>query len=270
MPIPLEDNFCDIIAKAMRGLALTDAQVAAAANVTPAAVHDLRTGSWDEATARAIAPGLQLRPDALADSGNVAWNPAPIALAGLAQINTPFQDMTVNAYLVWDPESRIAAAFDTGVDVSEQLATIARAGLRLEAIYLTHTHGDHVYELDRFREKTGAPAFVGDREPFEGAEIFPAGREFALSALKIETRLTWGHSKGGISYVITGLAHPLAIVGDALFAGSMGGGAVSYDAAMETNHAELFSLPDDTIVCPGHGPLTTIGEEKAHNPFYRL
>jgi glyoxylase-like metal-dependent hydrolase (beta-lactamase superfamily II) len=57
-------------------------------------------------------------------------------------------------------------------------------------------------------------------------------------------------------------------VGDALFAGSMGGGMVSWEQALRTNRAQLFSLPDDTIVVPGHGPLTTIGEEKAHNPFY--
>jgi glyoxylase-like metal-dependent hydrolase (beta-lactamase superfamily II) len=58
------------------------------------------------------------------------------------------------------------------------------------------------------------------------------------------------------------------VVGDALFASSMGGCKISYEAGLGTNRSELFSLSDDTVVCPGHGPLTTIGEEKAHNPFY--
>ena len=71
-----------------------------------------------------------------------------------------------------------------------------------------------------------------------------------------------------MSYVITGLAKPLVIAGDAIFAGSMGGGMVSYTEALETGRAGLMTLPDETVVCPGHGPLTTIGEEKRHNPFF--
>ena len=60
----------------------------------------------------------------------------------------------------------------------------------------------------------------------------------------------------------------MAIVGDALFAQSMGGGMVSYRDALETNRKALFTLPDDTVVCPGHGPMTSIGEEKRVNPFF--
>ena len=67
---------------------------------------------------------------------------------------------------------------------------------------------------------------------------------------------------------MSGLPRLLAIVGDALFAGSMGGGLVSYDDALRNNREQILSLPDDTILCPGHGPLTTVGEEKRHNPFF--
>jgi glyoxylase-like metal-dependent hydrolase (beta-lactamase superfamily II) len=86
--------------------------------------------------------------------------------------------------------------------------------------------------------------------------------------LKIETRQTSGHARGGITYVVSGLPRRVAVVGDALFAASMGGGAVSYEEALRTNRKEIFSLPDDTIICPGHGPLTTVGEQKKHNAFY--
>jgi len=57
-------------------------------------------------------------------------------------------------------------------------------------------------------------------------------------------------------------------VGDAIFAASMGGGAVSYEEALRTNRQQIFTLPDATVLCPGHGPLTTVGEQKRHNPFY--
>ena len=89
-----------------------------------------------------------------------------------------------------------------------------------------------------------------------------------MGALRLETRLTSGHSVGGITYVVSGLARPVAVVGDALFAGSMGGGMVSYADALANNRRHILSLPDPTVVCPGHGPLSTVGEEKQHNPFF--
>jgi glyoxylase-like metal-dependent hydrolase (beta-lactamase superfamily II) len=68
--------------------------------------------------------------------------------------------------------------------------------------------------------------------------------------------------------VVRGLARTVAIVGDAIFAGSMGGGAVSYQDALKTNRENILSLPDETVLCPGHGPLTTVGEQKKVNPFF--
>ena len=268
MAIPLEDTFSDIVGKAMRGLQITDARLADLAGVTAEAVNQLRDGAWDETTARAVAPALGLKADALCALGHRAYSPAPIALGGLAQFNTPFEDMTVNSYLVWDASSGEAIAFDTGADCTGMLALIAEKNLRLKLILLTHTHGDHIFDLDRLKSKTGAPAFVGDREPIDGAESFASGRSWTVGSLKIESRLTWGHSKGGITFFVTGLARPVAIVGDAVFAGSMGGGGVSYTAALQTNRDEILTLPSDTILCPGHGPLTTVGEEREHNPFF--
>ena len=268
MAIPLEDSFSDIVGKAMRGLKLTDAHAAELAGVAPDAINRLRDGEWNEAVARKVAPVLGLKAAALADLGNRAWLPDPVGIEGLAQFNTVFEDMTVNAYLVWDPASKQAVAFDTGTDIGGQLDLIAAKSLRLSLILLTHTHGDHVFDLDRLKEKTGAPAFVSRREPLDGAEPFDAGRKFSAGGLEIETRLTWGHSKGGITFVVSGLSRPVAIVGDAMFAGSMGGGGVSYPDALHTNREEILTLPDETILCPGHGPLTTVGEQKTHNPFF--
>jgi hydroxyacylglutathione hydrolase len=82
--------------------------------------------------------------------------------------------------------------------------------------------------------------------------------------------LTSGHSPGGMTFVVTGLSRPVAIVGDSLFAGSMGGGNVSYDDALRNNREKILTLPDETIVCPGHGPLTSVGKEKRDNPFFAM
>lgn len=269
MDIPIEDFAEDIIGKAIRGLGLSIRQLADASGVSPAQIDALLKGRFDEAAARSIAPHLGLSPDALAESGNTSWRPAPVELDGLAAFNTPWKDMRVNAYLVWDPATKSAAAFDTGADASTMIAFAEDHELEVGAVYLTHTHGDHVADLGRVLDAFGGPpAFVSELEPLGGAAPINAGHRSQIGALSIETRHTWGHSPGGHSYLIHGLDRPVAIVGDALFAGSMGGGVVSYADALATNRAHLFTLPDDTVVCPGHGPMTSIGEEKAHNPFF--
>jgi glyoxylase-like metal-dependent hydrolase (beta-lactamase superfamily II) len=268
MLIPLEDNYTDVIGKVMRGIPFSDSQVAGTAGISVGALQSLRDGNFDEAAARAICPVLHLGADALVAMGKKAWKPEPVEVRGVAAFNTPFEDMTVNSYVVFDAAAREAVAFDTGADASGMLEFLAKEKLAVTLILLTHTHGDHILELDRLKEKTGAPAFVGNREPIEGAEPFVEGREFRCGALKIGTRLTWGHSKGGITYVVSGLERSVAIVGDAIFASSMGGGGVSFADAHRTVREQILTLPDETVICPGHGPMTTVREEKAHNPFF--
>ena len=265
---PLEDTFADVITKSMRGMVLSDACVAERANCSAREVQTLRCGEWNASIAKQIAPILHLNAKALVSLADGSAVPHEAAPAGVRAFSTPFEDMLVNSYLVWDPTSLKAFAFDTGADCTPMLDCIAAENLKLEAVLLTHTHGDHIFELDRLCSKTGAPAFVNEREPLDGAESFAAGRVWLEGGLRIESRLTWGHSKGGTSFVIQGLEKPVAVVVDALFAASMGGGMVSYADALSTNREQLFTLPKETVICPGHGPLTTIGWERVHNAFF--
>jgi hydroxyacylglutathione hydrolase len=267
--IPLEDNVGDIIGKAQRGLGVSDSELAKEAGVDLQTIRKLREGDSDEAALRCVAPVLGLAAGPLWELANGEWRPERIdERDGFAQFNTRYHDMTVNAYLVWDPASRVAVAFDTGGDSSEMVRFASRHKLNVQLILLTHAHPDHVADLPRLREETGADVFVPAREPVSGAEPIDEGKHFRLGNLEIDTRLTWGHSQGGMTYVVTGLAHPIAIVGDSLFAGSMGGGNVSYQDALQNNLEKILTLPDETIICPGHGPMTTVGEEKVHNAFF--
>jgi hydroxyacylglutathione hydrolase len=269
MTIPLEDNFNDIIGKAMRGLKLTDTEVAERTGIAGLEVKSLREdGQFNEVAARKIAPLLGLGADALVEVGRKSWHPEPHAIKGLAQFNTPFEDMTVNSYLVWDPHTREAAAFDTGSDCSEMLEVIRDEQLTLRYIFLTHTHGDHIFDLDRLVEATGAPVYVGAHEPLEGARPVGEGEHFRVGHLEIHCCLTSGHSRGGITYVLHGLQRPVAIAGDSIFAASMGGGMVSYEDALRNNREKILTLSDETVICPGHGPMTSVAEEKEHNPFF--
>jgi hydroxyacylglutathione hydrolase len=267
--IPLEDNVGDIIGKAQRGLGISDSKLAEKAGISSETIRKLREGDVDEAALLSVAPILALNGQALCELAKGEWHPKKIeAHDGLAQFNTDYHGMAVNAYLVWDPASRAAAAFDTGGDSSEMVRFANHHKLNVQLILLTHAHADHVADLPRLREETGANVFTPAREPVPGAELIDEGKRFRLGNLQIDTRSTWGHSPGGMTYVVTGLTHPIAIVGDSLFAGSMGGGNVSYHDALRNNLEKILTLPDETIICPGHGPMTTVGEEKVHNPFF--
>jgi glyoxylase-like metal-dependent hydrolase (beta-lactamase superfamily II) len=266
--IPLEDTFTDILGKAQRGLKLSDDDLARRAGVSVAELGRVKSGDVIEAVLTKAAAALGLGPAALVASAKKSWYPNALNLPGLAQFNTTYEDMTVNAYLVWDPRTKEAAVFDTGADGGPVLQAVKSNGLTVKHLLLTHTHPDHIADLARLKRETGAKAWVSKLEAIEGAEPFSEGHAFGLGGLRIDTRQTTGHSVGGMTYVITGLARPVAVVGDAIFAGSMGGGGISYADALSNNRRKIFNLPDGTVLCPGHGPLTTVGEEKQHNPFY--
>src|SRR5437899_2638261 len=115
--IPLEDNVGDIIGKAQRGLGISDSELAEKARVDPQTIRKMREGDFDELALSRVAPVLDLSERALCQLAKSEWHPEKIEECdGLAQFNTDYQGMAVNAYLVWDPASRAAAAFDTGAD----------------------------------------------------------------------------------------------------------------------------------------------------------
>ena len=269
MAIPLEDNVGDIIGKAQRGLRIAESELAKRAGLSSEQLRELRAGKFEETVLRAIAPILNLDADALVDLARDNWKPDKLEnFDGLAQFTSDYSGMAVNSYLLWDPETKHAAAFDTGADCAEMLRRATRENVSIKLILLTHAHSDHVADLPALREKTGAHVYTPSREPVPGAEPIEEDKKFRVGKIDIEARLTWGHSPGGMTFVATGLARPIAVVGDSLFAGSMGGGNVSYQDAVQNNVEKILPLPDDTIICPGHGPITSVGEEKKHNPFF--
>lgn len=270
--IPLEDNFVDVLNKAQRGLGITDEQLTHRAKVSAAELASLKAGEFDEAVARRVSRHLRLQAEAFVQLAKKTFAPTtPPFRTGFTVFNTPMEDMTVNNYLIWDERSGHAAAFDTGATAEPMLELIASERLRLQYIFLTHTHEDHIADLPRLAEKTGAEVWASNREPvnFAGAKSFAENVTFHLGPFAIRTLFTWGHSPGGATYYVTGLSYPLAIVGDSLFAGSMGGApAVSYADAVANNRTKILSLPTDTVLACGHGPLTTVKQEKKGNPFF--
>jgi len=271
MKIPLEDLFEDIVGKAQRGLGLSDQELSQKAQLKTEELRSLRSGSGESSKIGGVARALGLGVHALEASYAKSWYPEDVpAVEGVEQFNTPFLDMTVNDYLVWDPTSKNAAVFDTGADAAQLLKFVDSEKLSVKYLFLTHTHHDHVADIGAIVKRTHAEIFAPDLERLADGKVAHEGDQFRLGKLRIEARLTNGHSPGGTSYVIDGLQVPVVIVGDSLFAGSMGGAPNEYQKALRNNIEKILSLPLETLICPGHGPLTTVANERKNNPFFAL
>lgn len=269
--IPLEDNFNDVINKTQRGLGISDADLAERADVTAADLRAVKTGEPLDEVLRRVARHLKLSAAALEALAHKRWYPQqPIFPSGFAAFNTVHEDMTVNSYLVWDARNKIAAAFDTGATCEPMLDLIRAEGLSVRYIFITHTHPDHIADLDRLATETKAEVWASELEPapFAGAKTFKENAHFHLGPIAIKTLLTWGHSPGMTTYYLTGLSWPLAVVGDSIFASSMGGSATHFADQYRNNREKILTLPRDTVLACGHGPVTTLGQEKQHNPFF--
>ena len=228
----------------------------------------------DDTVIRRIARPLKLSAAALEELAHKRFYPvAPVFPRGFAMFNTTYEDMTVNSYLIWDSGSRLAAAFDTGADCTAMLDTIHAEHLTLRYLFITHTHDDHLAALPALTAAAPkAEVWSSELEPVDhpGAKTFKENAHFHLGELAIKTLLTCGHSPGMTTFLVTGLSWPLAIVGDSIFSCSMGGSPTRYADQLRNNRDKILPLARDTIIAPGHGPLTTLALEKKHNPFFAL
>ncbi len=271
----LEVHLGDIIRKA-RGMS----NVASGAAARAAGISESELAGLEETGQ------INKRPDFGALARLIGLNPAKLeGIAGgwlpaekdlgvwreLRVFTTAGDGMTVNCYLVWDEVTREAALFDTGFDAKPALDCVAENQLQLRHVFITHTHYDHVEALPKVRE-----AFPKVRL-HSGSKAAPVDQRnkpseiVHLGGLRITHRETPGHADDGVTYIVGNWqedAPHVAIVGDTIFAGSMGNGNGKWDLARQKVKEQILSLPVETLICPGHGPLTTVAEEKEHNPFF--
>ncbi|HRP08885.1 MAG TPA: MBL fold metallo-hydrolase [Gemmatimonadales bacterium] len=208
-------------------------------------------------------------------------------MSSLVVTGIPNGSFAVNTWLLVDETSGDAVVVDPGEEHQRILAAIRHRGANVKAIWLTHAHIDHIFGVEPVRRATGAPVWLhpADRDWYDrlpdqcahfGFSARPApsppehaladGDTVSLGPWRFEVRHTPGHSPGSVSF----LGHGLAISGDVLFLGSVGrtdlpGG--DGPTLIRSIRNVLFSLDDDTRVLPGHGPETTIGRERALNPY---
>ncbi|MFM8471452.1 MAG: MBL fold metallo-hydrolase [Limisphaerales bacterium] len=271
----LEDHIGDVIRKsrAMLGISAADAAKAASLNADElAALED--TGKCPrQPDYRALAVQLKLDGSKLATLA-AGWQPAATDLATwreLRQITTSRGGNTVHCYLVWDEVTREASLFDTGFEAEPIFKVLEENGAELKHLFITHSHYDHIEALGPLRERFPTLRIHTDTK---GAPPQNKNRRndcVHVGSLRVTNRETPGHAEDGVTYIIGNWpedAPHVAVVGDAIFAGSMGGAKEHSELAKAKVREQILSLPPDTLICPGHGPLTTVAQEKAHNPFF--
>jgi glyoxylase-like metal-dependent hydrolase (beta-lactamase superfamily II) len=271
----LEDHLGDIIRK---GRAMSSVSASAAANAVGISEAELSALEDSGRVAKklnfvSLAPLIGLDTAKLEGIAK-GWLPAEKDLSGwheLRVFTTPGNNMTVNAYLVWDEVTLDAALFDTGFDAKSILDCIAENQLALRHIFITHSHHDHVAALGALREQFPKVRLHMNSQSAPVDQRNKPNEIVHLGGLRVTHRETPGHAEDGVTYIVGNWqedAPHVAVVGDALFAGSMGRGNQSWDLAKQKVREQILSLPPETLICPGHGPLTTVAEEKEHNPFF--
>src|SRR5438477_2149704 len=202
----------------------------------------------------------------------------------------PVGPLQCNCSVIGDDATREAIVIDPGDDIQQVLEIIHKHNLKVQQIVITHAHIDHVGGAMKLRAATGAPillnqndyallkmldaqaAWIGVAAPGKVEIDHSVGQadSIKVASLSADVIHTPGHTEGSICLYVP--AEKKLIAGDTLFAGSIGrtdlpGG--SFEKITSSLHEKVLALPDETVVIPGHGPLTTIGDERESNPFLK-
>ena len=274
MAMQLEDHVGDIVRKARKAANVTRETAAEGAGLTAAQMAKLEEdGEASQAPDyRNLAELIGLNGEKLEGIAQ-GWLPEPPEVSRWREIRqiTTTARMAVNCYLVWDEVTREAALFDTGWSGEPIFQIIEQEKLELKHLFITHTHEDHIFALGEIRQRFPK---IKLHSSSKNAPVDQRNRPndfIHLGNLRITHRDTPGHAEDGVTYIVGNFpedAPNAAIVGDCVFAGSIGTGFISTEQLKERIQSQIFTLPDETLICPGHGPLTTVGQEKAHNPFF--
>ncbi len=275
----LEDEFGDIVGKARRGQELSEEAVSRSVGVTQREWTRIERYEWvpEENLVVHIADVLGLSRKKLIESAQGEFYPKfPM---GKPLKNTRVEMMIlgnsflVNGYLVGCNSSGKALCVDPGFD-GEKIRNVAeRADLQIEQVVLTHGHHDHIGALESVTRNTGARVHINREDlPLMGElnslvdSTLSEGDIVGVGKLNFTVCATGGHTPGGLSLV----GEEVAFVGDALFAGSLGGTRQrkAYEAQQDAVDRHILGLREEVLLFPGHGPATTVGEERAHNPFF--
>lgn len=208
-----------------------------------------------------------LRDDALKTLRAGSSHPGPLQIPqGLHVITTDYFAMRVNCFLIHRVGSHRAVLFDTGADETAVERTLSDKQLKLMEIYITHAHGDHIAVCEELCRRHHCPVRGMTFVKNGGAPIRP-GEVLNSELGPIRCQHIPGHAEDSLVYEFDVEDRKLVVVGDVVFSCSIGGLRGCFLESLEAIRKLLGALPGDALLLPGHGPLTTVAHECAHNPF---
>jgi hydroxyacylglutathione hydrolase len=273
--IALEDDPGDVLRKASRGIGIDAAELARRTGIEARAIAAWQKGDGvpTEDQARALAVVLRLDPGKFADTAARRWYPGAEVPPDVR--HHPHDPHPSNGYLFFLQDGKTAALVDPAGYPKTLLRAVNEGPYTLRYILITHKHADHCdatadvarafpdADIVMHRSDVQAIGALGQRAiPVTDGDELAFGDDASIRMLH-----TPGHTDGSSCF----LFRSTVFSGDTLFAGSVGGifaDVSTYDDLLSSVRFKLFSLDDDTVVMPGHGPPTTVGQEKAHNPFF--
>jgi glyoxylase-like metal-dependent hydrolase (beta-lactamase superfamily II) len=274
----LEDDFCDIVKKARMGQGLSITDLAGRTGLPAGDITVLERAGRQPTKAEigALASALQLRTEPLTQIALDGWGPAqPASIGSVETVMGDIGGYAVKGYVLHDGGE--ALFVDTAYNAEAMLEILDRKQLKLTGVCLTHGHQDHAGGLDVILQHWRVPVYLGNQDtsllgwrPSRDLLVSPDdGRAIPVGRLTVRCMTTPGHTPGGICYQVEKGTQDVCFVGDTLFAGSIGRSNPFslYPVHLESVRRRVLTLPEHTILLPGHGPATTVREERLHNPF---
>ena len=274
--IPLEDTFGDVLRKAMRGNSIETRELASQTGIDATAIAAWLAddGTANAQQARTLAKALKLNPERFVERAAGTFAPPKVVMDGVQQ-HTQDSQPNSNGYILFRGDRKRAALVDPAGTPQRLLDLLREGSFDLEYILVTHKHNDH----------SGAVAAIAREYPDAHIVMHPldvhaigafASKAYAANdgatfpfgdGAQIRVLHTPGHTDGSVCYLVGSTV----FTGDILFSGSVGGAygdKSTYKDILQNISTKLFTLPEETIIMPGHGPPSTIGTERAHEPFF--
>ena len=271
-----EDGYSDILKKAMFGLGIGEAAASTRTGVEPSVIRNLLGGASnpDQNALTALAGLLGLSPEKLVKFALNADLPRNVAIPPTLEIMASESSNCANTYIFRCQTSGASFIVDPGANAGGVAAMAKKDGAKPGGIILTHGHSDHTGAALDLSIALNVPIMVLDREKEELAgasrvSFVAPGYAFKSAPFIVRFLHVPGHTAGHAVIVVQGAGY--AFTGDALFARSVGYASESgkaYSTLLSGVREKVLGLPWDTILCPGHGPITTVADEKALNPFF--
>ena len=245
----LEDDFNDVIAKAIRGTSFDISSL----NLNMDKLSLCLKGKFDAEIISALAPVIGLDTEKLIQLPQ--YQPQATLPDEVKAFISPFGHLGVNSFVVKGDDHILI--FDTGTDAHSCINYISRHPDKEKYLFITHPHPDHV----------GCKQTLNSH--IKDCKTLKTNVKQQFGNLTLTTIDVAGHHPDAIAYFIEGLSTPVCISGDAIFAGSIGGVAPSlYKEALSNIKKNIFTLPPETLLLNGHGPSTSVEQEIKNNPFF--